>query len=964
MALKLALLGKPKIEFEGEDVNGRLPVKARILFYYLANNPQTHDRGQLAEWMWNGAANPRGSLRVALKSIRNHLGGNIITATRGTVAINREHDYVLDVEEFDNLIQLAGKVVGATERAHLRDAIEIYRGDFLEDVIIDETFLYDEWLLLERERLRQQALAAYDRLVEMSREQGDYEAGIRYAQALLQVEPWRESAHRHLMWIYNHLGRRAHALNQFDLLEEVLAEKFDVSPTEESFALYRQIASGEVAEEAATESEKPGAPFLAPKLAPFFSGRDAELADLQEKLLPQAKRRLIGLVGPPGVGKSALAIELAHRLRDAFPDGVLWMNADLDDPMSVAERWATAYDHDYSRISDLNERTAVLRDLLAEKRALIICDEVTNAAKTRPFLPEKGQSTILLTSRSENLIRRLGAELVIVPVMSLVNGRALLASIITEERVAAEEDAAAEIIALLEGLPLAIAIAGQRLAQQSRRKLALFAAQLGDESARIDLADRDRAIRTSFTVSWNGLDQIQQGVFARLSVFAGRSFAVDVVTAIAEMDYFEALDRLDALVALSLLNDVGDERYRQHALLADFAREKMGDDDNPYRRMIAYYQVFAAGHNEDYAALELEWENLSASIEQAYQLTMWPTVITLTDTLRPAWFTRGRYAEARLAFPRMEEAAYNCENKPTTAACLLHWGCACNEQSDYEEAAQLLSRSLRIFEEIRNQPGIADAKFELARIAIEQMNLDEADILLADVHQMRKELGDPKGTASVLYRQARVAYRRDDMDLTIRLLQEALSIQEKFNDQVGSMPVLRLLAMASTGGESKKMRDFAMAEECYRKVLNLSEELGDQNERALALWGLSRVNMEQENFQAALQCAQESLGLLQNIGDRKSEIFVRRQIGKVKAKMGEYDEAFQIARKCLELSREFKDELVVGFIQYEMGEWYEQLNKSGLASKHFNASLKIGQSLTYPFLINKSREKLSRLNKK
>ncbi|MEJ2749381.1 MAG: NB-ARC domain-containing protein, partial [Anaerolineae bacterium] len=397
------------------------------------------------------------------------------------------------------------------------------------------------------------------------------------------------------------------------------------------------------------------------------------------------------------VGKTALAIELAHRLRETFPDGVLWMNADLDDPMSVAERWATAYSHDYSRISDLNERTAVLRDLLAEKQALIICDDVTNAARTRLFLPEKGRSTILLTSRSENLIRRLGAKRVNVPVMSLANGRTLLASIISEERVAAEEEAAAEIITLLEGLPLAIAIAGQRLAQQSRRKLALFAAQLGDESARIDLADKDRAIRTSFAVSWNGLDQIQRGVFTRLAVFAGRSFAVDAVTAIAEMDYFEALDRLDALVALSLLNDVGDERYRQHALLADFAREKLGQDDNPYRRMIAYYRAFAANHNENYAELELEWENLSASIEQAHRLTMWQAVVEFADLLHEAWFVRGRYTEARTSFRLALQAAESLADWREQANCQLYWGRACLEQGVYDQAQKVLLDRFRLF---------------------------------------------------------------------------------------------------------------------------------------------------------------------------------------------------------------------------------------------------------------------------
>ena len=179
MELKLALLGNPQIELNGEDVNGRLPVKARILLYYLANNPQTQNRDQLAEWIWDGAANPRGNLRVALTALRNQLGKDIVTGGRDTLAINPNYNYVLDVEEFDNLIQLADKVVGATQRSHLRDAVELYQGDFLQDVIIDGEFLYDEWLVPERGRLQIQALTAFDRLVEICRQQGDYAAGIR-----------------------------------------------------------------------------------------------------------------------------------------------------------------------------------------------------------------------------------------------------------------------------------------------------------------------------------------------------------------------------------------------------------------------------------------------------------------------------------------------------------------------------------------------------------------------------------------------------------------------------------------------------------------------------------------------------------------------------------------------------------------------------------------------------------------
>jgi DNA-binding SARP family transcriptional activator/shikimate kinase len=957
VALKLALLGKPKIEFEGEDVNGRLPVKARTLVYFLASNPQIHNRDQLAEWIWEGAANPRGNLRVALNVIRRHLGEDAVAATRDTLSINQNDNFMLDVEEFDNSLRLAGKAVGATERSHLRDAVELYQGDFLQDITIEGIYLNDEWLVPERERLRQQALAAYDRLVNICREQGDYNTGIQHVQTLLQLEPGLESAHRQLMRLYDLTGKRSLAIKQFDICADVLEKEFGVSPADETFVLYRQIVDPPAAEvtESLTppeEVEKP-VPFLAPKLAPFFSGRDEELVDLQEKLQPQATRRLVGLVGPPGVGKSALAIELAHRLRETFPDGVLWMNADLDDPMSVAERWATAYGHDYSRISDLNERTAVLRDLLAEKRALIICDDVTNVVRTRLFLPEKGQSTILLTSRSENIIRRLGAELVNVPVLSLANGRALLASIISEERVAAEEAAAAEIITLLEGLPLAIAIAGQRLAQQSRRKLTLFAAQLGDESARIDLADRDRAIRTSFTVSWNGLDQIQQGVFARLAVFAGRSFAVDAVTAIAEMDYFEALDRLDALVALSLLNDVGDERYRQHALLADFAHEKLSDDDTPYRQMITYFQTFASNHQADYAQLEKEWENFSACIEKAHQLKIWITVIEFTDTLREAWFTRGRYTEARLAFQQACEAAEILSDRQAVARCQLHWGHACTEQNAYEEAETLLIASQQHFVALEDLSGIATAKYDRARIALELARNEKAEKLLDESRGIRERIGDAKGVAQTLYRQARIAFRRSQFDKAKSLGQQALELQAKVDDERDSIPIYRLLTTVAIN-----QLDLESAETYSQTALALCREFQNQPELAVALLGLMRVYREKAEYELAVEAGLRSVEMLTQMGDRRSLGVAYHGFCMLYIKMEQWEQAVVWGERALKLAFDVDDQLLKALASTYLGDSYNCLNDHNRAYVLWTEALQIAQKLKHVRLCNDLRKRL------
>lgn len=951
MQLKLSLLGSPRIEFNGKDVNGRLPIKARTLLYYLANNPQPHNRDQLAEWIWEGRTNPRGSLRVALTTIRGHLGKDFFAGGRDGLTINKNDNYMLDVEEFDNFIRLADKVTGATERAHLRDAVALFHGDFLQDFAIGSTYLYDEWLLPERERLRQQALAAYDRLVEICREQGDFEAGIRYALALLQLEPWRESAHRQLMRFYDLTGKRELAIKQFDTCADVVEREFGLSPTDETFALYWQIVDPQAVgvTEPLTAPEEAGSPspFLVPKLVPYFSGRDAELVDLQEKLLPGEDRRLVGLVGPPGVGKSALAVELAHRLRNAFPDGVLWMHADLDDSMSVAERWANAYGYDFSRISDLKERTAVLRDLLSEKQALIICDDVTSAAKTRPFLPE-GCCTILLTSRSEDIIHKLGAELVDVNVLSEGDGRALLTSIIGEERVAAEKTAAAEILRLLDGLPLAIAIAGQRLALRSRRKLASFAAQLHDESARIDLADRDRAIRTSFAVSWNGLDPTRQQVFALLAVFTGRSFAIHAAAAIAEMDYYDMLERLDDLASLSLLNDEGDERYRQHTLLADFAHEKLGDNDDPHRRMITYFQTFAADHSEDYAELELEWENLLASIEQAQQMVQWSAVLDMTNTLQPAWFRRGRYHEARRAFPQAVAAAKVLDDQPALAQCLYHWGYICWEQNDWDEAEGKLVASLNLYEELGDRAGQASVQLQLGILAKDQANFAKAERFLAASRRIRELLDDQKGIAETIYEQANLQYSCGNYEVARQFYEQALIMQESLGDQLGVLRTLRSLGNVVGILDPK---DLTLKKQYVQRAFDLAEELQDQVEIAVIYNQMFTVSRREGQYKKAEELAFKSLEYHRKLGHRRGQAMVYYLLADFYQQQGLYDKALKYGQDSVSICRTLKDIPGTAFSLQRLGDIYNGMNRPEQSCQYWHEALELARKLDHKGLL-------------
>lgn len=957
--LRIALLGPPQLTLGESKPSEPLPKKGLILLYYLACSENIHERQKLAGLFWGekGDENAFRNLRVVLTKLRKSLAPYILVGHQ-TLSFNHETAYWLDVQEYENLIQRAADVDGASRRALLREAVSLYQGDFLENVILDGQSIYEEWILPERERLKQSAIEALEELAELSESLGDIDASIQYGQQLLRLEPWRESAHRMLMRLYARKGRRSQALKQFDICEEALAEHFDVSPSEATFALFHHIRKSDDWQATepllSTPKDDRGIPFLAPSLVPHFAGRDEELLQLSEQLLELDTGQIYALVGLGGVGKTTLAIETAHLLRETFPDGVLWMNADKDDPKSTAERWANAYGYDYSRIPDLDERTAVLRELLAEKQALIICDDVTNVAKIRPLLPEIGPCAVLLTTRNADLAHRLKAQMIEVNVLTPENGRSLLINILGEDRVTAEEEAAAEICTLLEGLPLALSIAAQRLALRSRLKLGDFVVRLRQEAERIGLQDKDRAVRTSFTVSWRSLDAFQQRVFSLLAVFAGRSFSVEALAAIAEMDHYGALDKLDDLVALSLLKDEGDFRYRQHPLLADFAREKLGDPEEPFLRLVAFYQAFAGEFGQDYARLESEWENLSASINQAYRLEAWSAVLELNQSLKPAWFRRGRYYEAREAFQQAVDAAKALNNQEALARHLFDWGFICREQNDWDEAGKKLTASLKLFEALGDIARIAKVQLQLGILAIDRTDYVEAEKYLAASRQIREKLNDRLGIAETIYVQAQLQYCWGKYEDAKQLFEQSLKIQKDLDDKEGVLRTLRSLAgtLRSLG------KDYTQVKAYYERAFQLADELEDQVERCVIIMNLASLNMRQGDHQKAKELALKSLEMRRKLGDRRGEAMVHYVLSEISQQQQAYHDARRYCEQSLKMSRLINDKVGIAFSQRQLGDVWVCLNQYQKGCHMWREALEIARQIQHKTLVTDLEERL------
>ena len=303
--LHMSLLGPPQLLWQGVPQTTLL-VKAQALLFYLALEPQPHTRPALATLLWSDMPDEkaRANLRTALSRLRKSFGDYLIT-TRQTVSFDGEATHWLDVPQFE-------KGLADPEPLRQRGAVGLYRGEFLATFHVPGAPVFEEWALVQRERLRYLALEGLAALAKQADKQGDLGQAMADWRRLLALDPWRESAHRGLMRLLARTGDRAAALTQFEECRRLLETELGVAPAPATMALYGQIKDdsvtwwqGDKAAEvhpAVISSPSPDArplPHNLPAATTSFHGRSRELAQIQ-KTLQEPGCRLFTLLGLGG----------------------------------------------------------------------------------------------------------------------------------------------------------------------------------------------------------------------------------------------------------------------------------------------------------------------------------------------------------------------------------------------------------------------------------------------------------------------------------------------------------------------------------------------------------------------------------------------------------------------------------------------------------------------------------------
>jgi DNA-binding SARP family transcriptional activator len=579
--MNFEVLGPLRVRLGEQPVPLSAPMPRMLLGVLLtrANTPVPVD--VLVDALWAGQRDPRAAkkLQLHVHRLRRALGdpARILYENGGYTL--RVLPGELDAECFESaLTESTGAGQPARAVVLLRQALELWRGDPFSD-IVDLPLLR-----AEADRLSERRLAGLAQLYTAELACGHATVIVPELVELAGHHPMREQLQGLLMTALYQAGRQADALEVYQRTRGALVEQLGLEPGNELQRLEHAILTGD------PMLATPGTPSIAPAQLPAdindFTGRETQLATVAHlaRTTDRSASVLVAITGKAGVGKTALAVHAAHRLRDQYPDGQLFVNLRGTEatPLcatDVLARFLRSLGVDPTAIpDDAEERAALYRSRLADRRLLILLDDAACEAQLRPLLPGTSGCAVLVTSRAR-LAGLAGARVVDLDVFEPDQALELLARAAGPQRMAAEPAAAQEIVRLCGFLPLAVRVAGARLGARPHWPLSRLEADLTDEDTRLDtLRLGDLEVRASIARSYETLDVMARRAFRLLGLLEIREFAPWVTAALLDIPQAKAEELMDTLVDLHLLDVAGRDasgrlRYRFHDLLRAYARE-------------------------------------------------------------------------------------------------------------------------------------------------------------------------------------------------------------------------------------------------------------------------------------------------------------------------------------------------------------------------------------------------------
>ncbi|MFE5396410.1 BTAD domain-containing putative transcriptional regulator [Streptomyces sp. NPDC056568] len=617
-ALRFGVLGPVRAWRGDEPLATGSPQQRALLAALLLREGRTATAAELIDALW-GEEPPSQALaavRTYASRLRKVLDPGVLVSESGGYAVRGLAEGASDLARARDLAAAAEKARGAGDLCHARDvlrrALALWDGEALAGVP-------GPYAEAQRVRLEEWRLQLLETCLDMDLEQGCHAEAVSELTALTAAHPLRERLRELLMLALYRSGRQAEALAVYADTRRLLADELGVDPRPGLQGLQQRILRADpgLAEPSAPAAETttaPVRPAQLPATVPDFTGRASSVRELSDVLASASGNGGAGrvmavsaLAGIGGVGKTTLAVHVAHRARAAFPDGQLYVDLQgaggrSAEPETVLGSFLRALGTADSAVPDsLAERAALYRSVLDGRRVLVLLDNARDAAQVRPLLPGTEGCAALVTSRVR-MVDLAGAHLVDLDVMSPDEALALFTRIVGEERVASEREAALDVVGACGFLPLAIRIAASRLAARRTWTVSVLAAKLADERRRLDeLQAGDLAVKATFELGYGQLEPAQARAFRLLGLADGPDISLAAAAAVLDLPAEDTEDLLESLVDTSLLESAAPGRYRLHDLVRLYARACAERDEHPpgergaaLSRLLDFYLATAA----------------------------------------------------------------------------------------------------------------------------------------------------------------------------------------------------------------------------------------------------------------------------------------------------------------------------------------------------------------------------------
>ncbi|MGW3351330.1 BTAD domain-containing putative transcriptional regulator [Nonomuraea rubra] len=584
--LRFSVLGPVRAWRGGVEVDAGSPQQRLVLAVLLAAGGRVVSQDQLLDAVW-GESRPRsavGTLRTYVSRLRAALGAEVIASTGSGYALTAGTS---DLAELDEL---------ARQGRH-REALALWQGEPLAG--LDGGYAH-----AQRARLAERRLTLLERRLGEDVEAGRHAEVVTELTTLCAEHPVRERLACLLMLALYRSGRQAEAIGVFTDLRKLLAEELGVDPSPEPAELYQRIITADPGL-CAEPGERARAATPVPRQLPAdmtdFTGRQPDIDQVTRALTEANGSALVisAVAGAGGMGKTTLAVHVAHRLAARYPDGQLFVDLQGAGPRPPSARdvlggFLRALGVDLAEVSeDLEERAALYRSVLAERRVLVLLDNAASAVQVRPLLPGAAGCAVLVTSRAR-LAGLSGARHLGLAAMRPDEALALLAKVVGEERVAAEREAAQELMRACGYLPLAIRIVASRLAARPGWSLARMRDRMADERRRLsELRVDDLAVEATFALGYDQLDEAHAAAFRLLAVPNAADLPLPAAAAVLGVAEEEAEELCEALVNVHLMESPAPGRYRHHDLLKLYARALLDGQEESRRaaldRLLGHY---------------------------------------------------------------------------------------------------------------------------------------------------------------------------------------------------------------------------------------------------------------------------------------------------------------------------------------------------------------------------------------